>query len=152
VYYHFLICLSLFSSTIFPLLMYSFTCIPNILNSISALLLLCILCLSLYQKQRRDEARMRFAGSHKVSGLLDSFLYLDLILLSTNQFMICRFSPRVITTIAPFHFGSSFFFFRSWSFYCNFVLEWLKAKYLAQVYPKTCKFQKFKNCTGNIFK
>jgi hypothetical protein len=44
-YYDFLIFLSLFSSTIFPLLMYSFTCIPN---SISALLLLCILCFSLY--------------------------------------------------------------------------------------------------------
>jgi hypothetical protein len=74
-------------------------------------------------KQRRDEARMRIVGSHKVNDLLVSLLYFGLILFNTNQFLICRFSPCVIATIVPFHFGSSFFFFRSWSFYCNFVLK-----------------------------
>jgi hypothetical protein len=95
-----------------------------------------------FVKQRRNEARMSFVGSHKVNGLLFSLLYLGLILFNTNQFLICEFSPCVITTIDQFHFGSTFFFFRSWSLYCNFVVEWLKAKYLAQINAETCEFQR----------
>jgi hypothetical protein len=83
---------------------------------------------------------MNFVGFHKMNSLLVSLLYLGMILFSANQFLICRFSRCVIKTIAPFHFGSTFFFFSSWSFYCHFVLEWLKAKYLAQAYVETCKF------------
>ena len=44
----FMIFLSLFSSIISPLLLYSFTCIPNILNSISDLHFLCILSFTFY--------------------------------------------------------------------------------------------------------
>ena len=80
--------------------------------------------------------------------------------------MICRSSPCVITTIAPFHFGSAFFFlspsfllsftqlsyfFRSWSFYFNLVLGWLKTKYLAQIYAEICKFWNSMNCMRTNF-
>jgi len=115
-----------------------------------------LLAVGSFVNQRTYEARMSFVGSHKVNGISVSLLYLSLIFFSANQFLICRSSPCVITTIAPFHFGSTFFFlsilaqlyffFRSWSFYCNLVLEWLKPKYLAQVYPKICRFQNSKNC------
>jgi hypothetical protein len=103
-------------------------------------------------KQRRDEARMSFVGSHKVKSLLVNVVYLGLILFSVNQFLICKFSPCVITTFAPFHFGSTFFFFRSWSLYCNFVLEWLKAKYLAKSTQRLVNSKNSKIVWGKFLK